>query len=73
MAFHNFDWKFGHVVCIFKIYCRTSTAEQKEKGLNICTDLSLHAEADENFMEVIITGYETWIHVYDAETKQQSL
>jgi len=48
-------------------------AEQKENGLNICTDLLRHAEADENFTEVIITGYETWVHVYDFATKQQSL
>jgi hypothetical protein len=50
-----------------------SSAEQKDNGLNICTDLLQHGEAGESFMELIITGYETWVHVYDFETKQQSL
>jgi len=32
--------------------------------MNICTDLLRHAEADKNLMEIIITGYETLVHVY---------
>jgi hypothetical protein len=32
-----------------------------------------HAEAHENLMKVIFTGYETWVRMRDVETKPQSL
>jgi hypothetical protein len=41
--------------CVSLKFIKTSLAEQEENVLNICTDLLLHAEAEENFMEVIIT------------------
>jgi hypothetical protein len=29
------------------------------------------AEADENFFKNILSGDETWVYVYDLQTKQQ--
>jgi hypothetical protein len=37
------------------------TVEQTVNQPNTCTDLLQQAEADENFMTLIIMGDETWI------------
>jgi hypothetical protein len=48
------------------------TAEQKEWRLSVATNMLQEAKSDENFMDQIITGYETWVYRYDPETKRQS-
>ena len=38
----------------------------------ICQELLDRANEDESFLKTIITGDETWVYGYDAETKVQS-
>jgi hypothetical protein len=45
---------------------RVSAIEQKEHCL------LQEAETDQNFIEGIITGDQTWVYGYDPETKRQS-
>ena len=49
------------------------TIEQREHHLTVITNLLQEAEMDQNFMDGIITGDETWAYRYDLETKHQSL
>ena len=51
---------------------RLLTAEQKDDGVSICTDLRERAQNDPNFMSSVTTGDESWVYVYDPETKQMS-
>ncbi len=48
------------------------TAEQKEQCLNHAYNLIETIKDDPNFLDSIITGYESWCFAYDPETKFQS-
>jgi hypothetical protein len=44
------------------------TIKQKEHHLSVASSLLQEAEEDQNCMEEIITGEETWVYGYDLET-----
>lgn len=46
---------------------RLLTAKQK-KCLSLASDLLIHVET--NFFENTVTSDETWVYIYDPETKQ---
>jgi len=45
------------------------TDDQKENRVEISQELLANAYGNENFLKNIITGDETWVYGYDAETK----
>jgi hypothetical protein len=45
------------------------TPEQREDQVTSCQDIIAMADADKNFLNKIITGYETWCFAYDPKTK----
>ena len=50
------------------------TEEHKRKRQNICSSLfERYSREGDNFLNRIITGDETWVHHYEAETKRQSM
>jgi len=52
---------------------RLLTPEQKEIRMNIFADILQNIENDPNFLENIITCYESWFFQYDSESKGQSM
>ncbi|XP_011706123.1 PREDICTED: putative uncharacterized protein FLJ37770, partial [Wasmannia auropunctata] len=48
------------------------TQEQMDDRIEYCQDLLSMIDRDENFLDKIITGDETWCFAYDPETKRQS-
>jgi len=50
-----------------KIVPRVLSIEQKERRLSVATNLLQEAQTDQNSMEVIITGEETWVYGYDQK------
>ena len=48
------------------------TEDQKANRVNISQELLDRISIDENFLKAIVTGYETLVYGYDAETKVQS-
>ena len=64
-------------LCLRKLSARWVPKALRPNQLNLRSELStailLKIEEDENrFFDRIITGDETWVYQYDAETKQQS-
>ena len=55
-----------------KFVPRILTADQKQQRVNVCTGLRQLASDDETFLSRVITGNESWVYGYDAETKRQS-
>lgn len=55
-----------------KFVPRLLTEEQKEHRVQVCQELLEMANGNENFLKQVITGDETWVYGYDAETKVQS-
>ena len=55
-----------------KFVQRLLTDAQKENRVTGSKELFDRSNADENFMKNVITGDETWVYSYDAETKVQS-
>ena len=51
---------------------RLLSDDQKALRVSACRELKQQARDDPNFTSNIITGDETWVYVYDLETKQQS-
>jgi hypothetical protein len=45
---------------------------QKVLRVSVCKELKQQARDDLNFISNTTTGEETWVYVYDPETKQQS-
>ena len=45
--------------------------DQKGNRVEISQELLANANGNENFLKNIITGDETWVYGYDAETKMQ--
>jgi histone-lysine N-methyltransferase SETMAR len=54
-----------------KFVPRLLSDDQKAHCVSACRELK-QATDDPNFISNIITGDETWVYVYDPETKQQS-
>jgi hypothetical protein len=46
-----------------------STEDQKASRVNISQELLDLVSVDEYFLKTIVTGEETWVYGYDAETK----
>ena len=46
--------------------------EQKQCRLEIALDMLDNANSDPNFLNIVITGDETWVYGYDPETKMLS-
>jgi predicted DNA-binding protein YlxM (UPF0122 family) len=57
---------------VSKFAPRLLTQHQRDSQTAICHELLDRANEDENFLKRIITGNETWVYGYDAETKMQS-
>jgi len=55
-----------------KLVPKILTNEQKEKQRNVCIELLERIEKDKSFFKHVITGDETWIFLYDPDTKRQS-
>ena len=55
-----------------KFVPRLLTDDQKENRVEISKELLANANGNENFLKNTITGDETWVYVYDVETKMQS-
>jgi len=55
-----------------KFMPRILTADQRQRRVNVCTELRQLASDDENFLSRVITDDESWVYVYDPETKQQT-
>jgi hypothetical protein len=58
-------------LCACFVLC-SLTPEQREDQVASCRDIIVLADADKNFLNKIITGYETWCFAYDPVTKRQS-
>ena len=48
------------------------TMEQKQLRLEVSQDMLDCANGDPDFLNTVITGDESWVYVYDPETKVQS-
>jgi len=55
-----------------KFVPRNLTTDQKQQLVNVCTELCQLGSDDETFLSRVITGDESWVYVYNPETKQQS-
>ena len=55
-----------------KFVPRLLTEEQKQNRVTVSQELLDRSNADENFLQNVITGDETWVYGYDVETKVQS-
>jgi len=55
-----------------KFVPRVLTEEQKQNHLSVSQELLDRSNTDENFLNNVITGDETWVNGYDVETKAQS-
>jgi len=54
-----------------KFVPRMLTDNQKENHVEICQEMLTNANGNENVLNNIITGDDTWVYVYDVETKMQ--
>jgi hypothetical protein len=62
-----------HTILTVKLEMHWVAAQdQRERRVAVCQELLDRANEDENFMNCIITGDETWFCGYDVETKAQS-
>ena len=55
-----------------KFVPRVLTVEQKQQRLSISLELRDRATSDSSFLGNVITGDETWVYIYDLETRVQS-
>jgi hypothetical protein len=55
-----------------KFVPRILTADQKQQCIDFCIELCQLASYVETFLSRVITGEESWVYGYDAETKQHS-
>jgi len=59
-----------HISAIF--VPRLLSDDRKVLRISVCRELKQQARDNPNFISNIITSDETWVYVYDTETKQQS-
>jgi hypothetical protein len=55
-----------------KLVPKHLSVHQKANRLEICQDLLERLKIEPNFLDKLITGYESWVFEYDPETKWQS-
>ena len=55
-----------------KFVPRLVSVDQKQQGLDVCSDLKENAANIPSFLSNVITSDETWVYAYDPETKTQS-
>jgi len=55
-----------------KFVPRIPTADQMQQRVSVYSELRQLASDDETFLSRVITGDESWVYVYDPETKRQS-
>jgi len=55
-----------------KFVPRLLTDDQKDIRVEISQELLANANGNENFLDNILTGDETWVYEYDFEIKMQS-
>jgi len=55
-----------------KFVPRLLTDDREENRVEISQELLANANGNENFLKDIVTRDETWVYVYDVETKMQS-
>jgi histone-lysine N-methyltransferase SETMAR len=55
-----------------KFVPRLLTDDQKQNRVDVSQELLDRANNDDNILENIITGDETWVYGHDVETKVQS-
>ena len=55
-----------------KLVPKNLSEEQKANRLEICQDLLGRLEIEKIFLDILITGDESWVFDYDPETKRQS-
>jgi len=55
-----------------KFVPRILTADQMHQRVSVCTEFRQLATDDETFLSMVITGDESWVYVYEPETKRQS-
>ena len=48
------------------------TMEQKQLRLEVAQDMLDSANSDPEFLNIVMTGDESWVYRYDQETKAQS-
>ena len=65
---------FGYRKVCAKWVPRQLTPDLKERRVEVCSDLLEAFEANEDtFFSDLVTGDETWVYLYDPETKAQSM
>jgi len=52
-----------------KFMPRLLTDDQKQNRVGISQEPFANANGNENFLKNIVAGDETWVYVYDVETK----
>lgn len=55
-----------------KFVPRLLSVDQKQRRVDVCSELRETSENDPTFISRVITGDESWFYGYDPETKQQS-
>ena len=55
-----------------KFVPRLLNNDQRDRRVQVCTELQEAVRHDPNFLSRVITGDESWVYAYDPETKQQS-
>jgi len=58
--------------CIITEFMPCLLTDQKENHVEISQELLANTSGNENFLKNTITGDETWVYVYDVETKMLS-
>ena len=69
---HYFDRKTEDASCCRKICAASADRRTKTEPRHSQSGTLDRSNTDENFLENVITGDETWVYGYDVETKVQS-
>jgi len=56
-----------------KFVPRLLNNDKRDHRVQVCTELQRAVRLDPKFLSRVITGDESWLYVYDLETKQKSL
>jgi histone-lysine N-methyltransferase SETMAR len=56
-----------------KMVPRILSDDQKQRRLDVCSDLSRQLAEGNNFLDIVITRDESWCFQFDPETKRQSM
>jgi len=61
--------EFGMKRVSAKLAPKLLTEEQTGRRVEVCLELKIRVSNGQSFIKSIITGDETWVYGYDAETK----